>query len=182
MTEPKNDKTPVAATSAKPAAATPAAVKPPKAAGSDLGIDFDSDISEPDIQCWHDPVETPVFVGQVVGHKVIIAKKKPVDCVLVKLLADTPAIVDKKTVLCQAGDVMGVFIRFKLRPLLELVEHKCVVRVTSLNKADLSNGNTMWNFKIEPKKGSKLGAPPRGAVTKSEGDVDGGEVSDPDGF
>lgn len=153
-----------------------------KPVGADLGIDFDSDISEPDIECWHDPVETPVFVGQVVGHKVIEAKKKQTDVVLVKLLADTMAVVDKKTVLCKAGMVMGVFIRFKLFPLLELVENNCTVRVTSLDKVDLSNGNSMWNFKIEPKKGSKLGAPPRAAVRKAAASVDEVEVSDPDGF
>lgn len=153
---------------------------PANVAKENLGIEFDADISEPDIQCWHDPVETPQFVGQVVGHKAIVAKKKLTDVVLVKLLADTNAVVDKKTVLCKKGDVMGVFVRFKLRPLLELVEHKCVVRVTSLEKQDLSNGNTMWNFKIEPKKGSVLGAPPKSAVFK--GSVDEGEVSDPDGF
>jgi hypothetical protein len=153
-----------------------------KPVGADLGIDFDSDISEPDIECWHDPVETPVFVGQVVGHKVIEAKKKHTDVVLVKLLADTMAVVDKKTVLCKAGMVMGVFIRFKLYPLLELVEHKCTVRVTSLAKVEISGGNSMWNFKIEPKKGSKLGAPPRAAIRKAASSVDEGEVSDPDEF
>lgn len=175
MSDPKNASKPETKANAVPAAAESKAP-----VTKDLGIEFDSDISEPDIECWHDPVETPMFVGQVVGHKAIVAKKKLTDVVLVKLLADTTAVVDKKPVLCKAGQVMGVFVRFKLRPLLELVEHKCIVRVTSLDKADLSNGNTMWNFKIEPKKGSKLGAPPKAAVFK--GTVDEGDVSDPDGF
>lgn len=159
-------------TETKPAAAT----KP-----NLPNLDFDADISEAPIDCWYDSEAAQPFIGQVVGHKVITTDNGPSDVVIVKLLHDATAIVEKEPTEVKTGATMGVFISYKLQPLLELVEHKCIVRVTPTGKKKLKGGKTMREYKIEPKKGSKLGAPPAAAISKTAAvapDVDRGDADD----
>lgn len=144
-----------------------------------INIEWGEDISEPDIEGWHDPEVTPVVMGRIEGFKVIETDNGPSDCVIMKLLAPVKCKGNKGEVIdLTAGQTIGVFVRNKLAPLLEYVEFKNTLRIETDEKVPIKGGKTMWKFRIIPAKGSKRGAPPRQSVLsrtssrKDEPDID----------
>src|SRR5512136_622625 len=141
-------------------------------------IDWGEDISEPDIEGWHDPEITPVVMGRIEGFKVIETDNGPSDCVIMRLLAPVKCKGNKgETIDLAVNQTIGVFVRNKLTPLLEYVEFKNVMRIETDEKVPIKGGKTMWKFKIIPAKNSKRGAPPRQSIytkttRKDEPDID----------
>lgn len=158
------------------------------AAAGELDVQWGNDVSDPDIHgFWKEDLQK-VVVGQIIGYKVIPSKtkrRKDAEVVILKLLA--PAVARIKVegratdVSLNVGENIAVTIKAKSTPLLEYVEHRCTVRIEALEKIDIGDGNTMWKYRIQPAKGSKIGAPPKPIVHASSNsdDIDDDDVDFP---
>lgn len=152
---------------------------PASAAGS---VQWDDDIAEPDIGGFWKEELARVVVGQIVGFKRMktsLRGNKMMEVVIFKLLEPVKAVGKKDgskvEIELQVGETLAVPVKAKSLPLLEYVENRCVVRIEALEKVDIGAGQTMWKYKIQPAKGSKIGAPPKASAIAS-----GNEAPDTD--
>ncbi len=135
---------------------------------------------QPSIDGWYKPVASDGFYGRIIGHFQVKDKKSGNmrDVVIVRLGVACNAIVDKKTVLLNEGQVLGVSIRHKLLPLMEHITNKNVVHVTATEQKSIGSGQTMWEFKIKSK-GVKAPPPAPRQLTHEQAAA-GGVVGDDD--
>lgn len=136
-----------------------------------------SDVSEPEIAGWFQPADGAEFAGNAM--KVIQIEDdegQPRDVLLVKLKAAcSTATMNGEVLTVEAGQILGVGLRYGLQELLCYVEKQGLVYAKATGKTKLKGGRSKWNWIIRADK-SKRTAPivPTARVSGNEGASDTG--------
>lgn len=120
-------------------------------------------IDQPDIEGWWKPEKGDTIQGRIIGNTVLSGVNgSPRDTLLIQLIAPAKAIVDNEPSTLEKGQVIGVSVRHKLKPLMHYVDSKSYVFIRATHKQKLSGGRTLWDFEIGVK--GKRVPPPLGSV------------------
>lgn len=121
-------------------------------------------ISIPRIVGWYDPNKgDKTFEGRLLGWKKIAgtAKRESRFIVMVALKNPCKATVKGgKIIDLKPGQTLGVGVREGLKSLLDYVDSKPMVEVTALDKIDIGDGQTMWDFDVGMQPGARKNARP----------------------
>lgn len=158
MAAKKNSKQPAP----KPEAATEQA-QPKKTQTASFDAFEGDEVNTPDIDGWYSPIEGEAgWVGRIAGmFKRTDDEGKQRDIVVVRLLSDcSSATIEGEPVELEAGQVMAVGVKAKLRGLLEYVERRATVAVRATEKIKIGKGRSMWNFSVKGQKGARVALRP----------------------
>lgn len=111
------------------------------------------DLSLPEIDGWYDP-ETAMnkgqpLIGRICGHMVVQGDQGPRDVVLVRLQLPIITMKDDSEHPLKVDDVIGVGVRYGLRPIMDYVEHRGRLMVKASGKNKLKGGKSVWKFEVK---------------------------------
>jgi hypothetical protein len=116
------------------------------------------DVSEPEIAGWFQPKEGAEFVGNALKVIQIDTDDGQRDVLLVKLkmpCASATRAGSEEVITLEAGQVLGVGMRWGLQELLCYVEKKGLVYAKATGKMKLKGGKSKWNWVIRADEKSK---------------------------
>lgn len=101
----------------------------------------------PEIDGWYKPEDGGnIVTGQIVGQLSVPGKSGPREAVVITLTEACEGYAEKKKIVLEAGQNIGLTVPYDLLDMLSYVEHKGSVWFRATGKKELKGGNTLWKF------------------------------------
>lgn len=104
----------------------------------------------PDVDGWFKAEKGAVFYGQIVGHMMVNGDNGKRDVVMVRLAQPCKGYGrdDENGRMLEKGEVLGVSVSAKLKPMLLYVEKRGHVWCQAIEKIKLGGNKTLWKYDL----------------------------------